>query len=376
MAYIPLPAPQIRNAMADFSGLQQVADDWQQNRQQNAMMEYRKQQDALQNSRADAQIGMQRERFDLEKKQFSREQSDAAIKRYAGVLQAIEGYPAEQRQALYARARQSMAGHDPEFEGELKGYGVDANDYSAVAPFVYGIARGYQAPKQPEVKEVNGRLVAVSPDARSAREIYSTPGTGNFKTGKEAADAAEGLRKEFTTQSKDFVTIRNARDQIDAVAKSPSPAGDISLVYSYMKILDPSSVVRETEYATAQNAAGVPDQVRNLWNRILSGERLNPQQRSDFVNQAKTIYGVQEGNYRRTQGQYRGISERMGLDPRDTMIEFAPPQEQGAPTQNDPSSTSGAADTPVLSPEQARSMPPGTVFRTPDGRTMRVPGAR
>lgn len=35
----------------------------------------------------------------------------------------------------------------------------------------------------------------------------------------------------------------------------------------------------------------------------------------------------------------------------------------------------GGNQPPVLTPEQARQQPPGTVFRTPDGRVMRVPGA-
>jgi len=39
-------------------------------------------------------------------------------------------------------------------------------------------------------------------------------------------------------------------------------------------MLDPGSVVRESEFATAQNAAGVPDQVRNMYNKVLSGTRL------------------------------------------------------------------------------------------------------
>jgi len=56
-----------------------------------------------------------------------------------------------------------------------------------------------------------------------------------------------------------------------------------------MKILDPASVVRETEFANAQNAAGVPDQIRNMYNRALRGERLGEAQRDDFVNSAKKL---------------------------------------------------------------------------------------
>lgn len=45
----------------------------------------------------------------------------------------------------------------------------------------------------------------------------------------------------------------------------------------------------------------------------------------------------------------------------------------GAPAMGAPAAPEGAP-VRVNSPEEARSLPPGTMFQTPDGRTMRVPG--
>lgn len=67
------------------------------------------------------------------------------------------------------------------------------------------------------------------------------------------------------------------------------PAGDISFIFQYMKMLDPGSVVREGEFATAQNAASVPDQIRNLYNRAMKGTRLNATQRQQFLNTAQAL---------------------------------------------------------------------------------------
>jgi hypothetical protein len=69
-----------------------------------------------------------------------------------------------------------------------------------------------------------------------------------------------------------------------------------------MKMLDPGSVVREGEFATAQNAAGVDDRVRNLYNRVKSGERLSESQRKSFKGQANKLYSTaqqQEGQVRK-----------------------------------------------------------------------------
>jgi hypothetical protein len=213
------------------------------------------------------------------------------------------------------------------------------------------------------VRELNGRLVRVSPDLSSASEIYAPPGMGNFKNPKEAFDAEEGLRKEFTGQSKNFVTIRDAYNNVEKLAANPSPAADIGLVYSIMKVFDPTSVVRETEYATAQNAAGVPDQVRNMWNRMLTGERLNEAQRADFVRQAQTIYGQQEQTYNRTRDQYRGITERQGLNPQNVLLDYANPSQPG-PAQSEASGIAGGGMPPRQQPTQPGAqgqIPPGAV---------------
>lgn len=72
-----------------------------------------------------------------------------------------------------------------------------------------------------------------------------------------------------------------------------SAAGDMALIFNYMKLLDPGSTVREGEFATAEQAAGVSDRVMNAYNKTLTGERLNPAQRADFINTAKSAYSAQ-----------------------------------------------------------------------------------
>ena len=49
---------------------------------------------------------------------------------------------------------------------------------------------------------------------------------------------------------------------------------DIGLIYQWMKMNDPGSSVREGERADAANAGGVTEGIRNLYNRLLTGEVL------------------------------------------------------------------------------------------------------
>ena len=82
-----------------------------------------------------------------------------------------------------------------------------------------------------------------------------------------------------------------------------------------MKILDPPSVVREGEQATAKNASGVPDRIRNLYNATLRGTRLTPTQRLDFKETSNQIIIPYIDEYRGLSERYKSIAERQNLNP-------------------------------------------------------------
>lgn len=145
------------------------------------------------------------------------------------------------------------------------------------------------------------------------------------------------LRREFNNRQevKDFRTVQSAYNSVQAAARNPSAAGDLSLIFAYMKILDPGSVVREQEFANAQNAAGVPDRIRNLYNRALNGQRLNPNQRNDFLNQANNLFQTRQQTYRGIENEYRGYAESYGVSP-----------DRVAPTQGGQSQRQRSGNTP------------------------------
>ena len=132
---------------------------------------------------------------------------------------------------------------------------------------------------------------------------------------------AEGeLRGELQALSKPFFQVRDAMGRIEASAKNPSAAGDLALIFNYMKVLDPGSTVREGEFATAQNSAGLPERVVAQYNKVLSGERMAPEQRQDFLSRARDLYRSQESIQRQQEEQYRGLSGRMGARPENVIL--------------------------------------------------------
>jgi hypothetical protein len=122
----------------------------------------------------------------------------------------------------------------------------------------------------------------------------------NLAAGGKGTERADTLRGEVVKAGKElqFPSVVSAFDRIKASSEDPSAAGDLSLIFNYMKMLDPGSVVRESEFATAQNSAGVPDRIRNMYNRVLSGERLGTEQRNDFVDRANRLFVKAETRFK------------------------------------------------------------------------------
>lgn len=137
----------------------------------------------------------------------------------------------------------------------------------------------------------------------------------------KAFENATTLRKEYDSQSQDFQKATMGYQGVLSASKDPSAAGDLALIFSYMRTLDPGSTVREGEFATAQNAAGIPDRVRAQYNKVMRGERLAPEQRKDFVKQAGRLYQGQKGIDDKRRKKYETLATRNNLDPADIISE-------------------------------------------------------
>ena len=149
----------------------------------------------------------------------------------------------------------------------------------------------------------------------------SMAGTDSSKTQKLIMDA----RKEFTSLPavKSFSGVSFAYSRIAASADNPSPSGDLALIFNFMKMLDPGSVVREGEFATAQNSGAVDDRIRSLYNRVIDGTRLSDTQRADFVGRATKLYSGAESQYQTIADQYGGFAQNAGLDPSQVIPDFS-----------------------------------------------------
>lgn len=129
--------------------------------------------------------------------------------------------------------------------------------------------------------------------------------------------AREGdLRKEYNSlpDIKAFNEVNTAYNQIKVATQRPSPANDLAAATKFMKLLDPNSVVRESELIMAVQASGLYDRLANTGNRILNGEKLTPTQRKDFFDAATQFFKIAEDKKRAIDTQYTNIGIESNLN--------------------------------------------------------------
>lgn len=125
-------------------------------------------------------------------------------------------------------------------------------------------------------------------------------------------EAESKLRKEYNDNTKVFQEVASAYNRLQA--SEPTAAGDLALIFQFMKMLDPGSVVREGEFANAQNAAGIPTRIQNIYNKLLSGERLSADQRGQFTSQAGKLYEAEKRKADAVRSGITRIGQGMGLN--------------------------------------------------------------
>lgn len=139
---------------------------------------------------------------------------------------------------------------------------------------------------------------------------------------KSPEEQTRSLREDFIKGSKSYIDSKSAYNRILTSAKDNSAAGDMSLVFAYMKMLDPGSTVREGEFAMAENARGVPETIQNMYNKILKGERLTPEQRKSFMDQAGLIYKRDRASHDQHVKNYQGFAGHFGYDPNGIIQDY------------------------------------------------------
>lgn len=194
-------------------------------------------------------------------------------------------------------------------------------------------------------------------------------------------EVAQDLRKEYNALPvvKEY---REAKNQFNSIRKNlskpePTAAADLASIFQFMKVLDPTSVVRESEFRAAQNTTGLPDKIWQYGKQLYNGTKLSPSQRLDFLNTSEAIFNERQSNFVNTVRQFNSQAEQVGIDPADVVPDDELSLVTGGAEQPATTAQSGApveSIRDVTTAAEARSLPPNVrFFRDPRGRLFRNP---
>jgi hypothetical protein len=144
----------------------------------------------------------------------------------------------------------------------------------------------------------------------------------DMTSGQKGFENEMALGKAFKGEPiyKDYSDMQSAFGQVVSSLSAGTPIGDVAGATKIMKLLDPGSVVRESELAIAMAASGRMDRLQNYFSNMLSGQKLTPTQRDDFKALANELYAAAGDAYNKKRNEYRGFGDAYGFKNLDTAL--------------------------------------------------------
>jgi len=138
----------------------------------------------------------------------------------------------------------------------------------------------------------------------------------NVDTGQKGFENKMSAKKTFMSEPiyKDFTDMKSAYGQVISALDQGSPIGDVAGATKVMKLLDPGSVVRESELGIAMAASGRMDRLKYYFDNWASGNKLTPTQRSDFKQLSNELYAAAGQAYNQKRGEYLDFGSSTGVE--------------------------------------------------------------
>lgn len=123
-----------------------------------------------------------------------------------------------------------------------------------------------------------------------------------------------------------YQQVRSNLITANAAAQQASGPGDIALIFSFMRALEPDNVnsVREGEYDNASKAVGLLNKYTQLPRRFFKGTQLSNEGRQYFLDEMGAALKARRPDYELANDQYRQGLAIVGADPKLVIRDFPP----------------------------------------------------
>jgi hypothetical protein len=292
-----------------------------------------------------------------------------SVNNYAGQMDNLFAKQMGQREQEVARLeqeRQKLAGQESGFQdmnlkpllafGDMMAGTNAAQSYSAptgaqdrakrVQQLQEAVSKGQSGMGDDQLAYLKQKHDEQRQEIQLQRMQASLSGKGDVEEGK--------IRSQYLAHP----TVKNMYDISSAVtAIDQNPAADgpsqQALVYQFSKLLDPGSVVRETEYAISAANAGKISQAQNFFNRLQTGEMLTPEQVGLMKEVVKGLADSYRNNLNQTNTIFTELSKRKGINPANVVLD--PYQNVGQKKTGTLFAVKGNERVPVLEADRAQA---------------------
>jgi len=127
-------------------------------------------------------------------------------------------------------------------------------------------------------------------------------------------DQEGAFRKEFYNHEyvSNYRSMIPFYDDLISMAVRGNPADDLSIVFRFMKLLDPRSTVREGEQASVRQLGGIPAWAGAFYNQVVGAGGLTKTQRNFILQTSRDIFNQSKKNYENIAQQTTERIDRYG----------------------------------------------------------------
>ena len=174
----------------------------------------------------------------------------------------------------------------------------------------------------------------LNPDVQANRMARARAGASrtnvNVNPMRETFKDEQDLRKEYVAASGTFQKLGEGYSKVKgalAADATKSAPATLAAATQFMKMLDPDSVVRESELGMALAASGVWDRFTNLYQTVQSGRVLTPTQSKEFGRIADVVYDAANRQQNARVQHFRGLAKSYNFNPDRVVPDLAPKRQ-------------------------------------------------
>lgn len=213
--------------------------------------------------------------------------------------------------------------------------------FAEVGQIAEAVAPPPPPPKPMQIIDRGGTKEVVDPAALRPGQTFpdvpgpTAPGSGpNGLTPNASLEGTLKLRDRFIKETQAATAVntqfRLMQSSLEAVKRGAAAPGSQGVLVTFQKILDPTSVVRESEYARSASGLSLLSRMEGAWDKIEKGGAGVPtHDLEQFVQLAEQFVRNQAQAAEATKAQIEAIATQHGLKPEHITRELGLPGGTG-----------------------------------------------